>query len=471
MNAGNDEMWSVRAVRLVMAGARVAVFLVSLLSASLAALGCGSSTGLKVGPPSDAGVDGDAEEPRDGAPRDGEPRDIRQPLPDAEPPFVFPEQPVDPTCIELPSDGPIELSLRGRVRSADVLFLIDRTGSMEEEIDTVREQLATILIPQLRSLIGSLAMGVAVFDEVDFEPYGTRTLETVRVLAPLNTNPSGALAAIEEIEVGGGTSSDPPEAAIPALDILFRSRAGCVQGSMCLRTGVVPVVLLFTDAAFHNGPDGDLPYLPRPPPRPDDPRPPIIDGGVVGPIPRPPLVPATYDEMLMSLGAVGARVLGLYSGAPEPDQAIRHLRRIARDTGALNSSGQPVFFDIGENGERVGEGIASVVSSLFASAPIDVVRASVSDVPGDEVDASGWVQVVASRALPPTGATIEAGVFRDVVAGAVVIFRLEVTLPDDAPIGVYPIEFVAVDGLGEELDRRIVRLVIPGPGVSCEASP
>lgn len=467
MNAAEtNETWILEARARFVGSARAGARWL-LLGATLLA-GCGSSTGLKVGPPSDGGVDGDdVEQPRDTS----APRDVSRPIPDAGPPFVFPEQPVDPTCFELPSDGPIELSLRGRVRSADVLFFVDRTGSMAEEIDAIREQLASILIPQLRSLVGSLAMGVAVFDEVDYQPYGVRALDTVRVLAPLNTDPTGALAAIAEIEVGGGTSSDPPEAAVPALDILFRYRTTCVTGSMCLRPGVVPVVLLFTDAAFHNGPDGDLPYEPRPPPRPDDPPPRFIDGGVGGPVDALPLVPANYEEMLVPVRAVGARVLGLYSGEPRPDQAIRHLRRIARDTGALDSAGQPVFFDIGERGERVGEGIAAVVSSLFASAPIAEVRARVSDVPGDDVDASAWVRVVPSRVLPSSGATIEEDFFRDVRAGAVIIFRLEVNPPADAPVGVYPIEFVAVDGLGEVLDQRIVRLVIPGPGVSCEPSP
>lgn len=426
-------------------------------------MGCGSATGLKVGPPSDGGVDGDVDLRGDGATRDvqADPPDAF--APDGGPPVVIPPLPVDPTCIELPADGPIELSLRGRVRSADVLFLIDRTASMEQEIDQIRDQLATTLIPQLQSLVGSLAMGVAVFDEVDFQPYGDRSLDTVRTLAPLSLDHSGALTAIDEIELGGGTASDPPEAAVPALFTLFSERAGCGPGGLCLRPDVVPVVLLFTDAAFHNGPGGDLSYGPRPPPRVDE------DAGPPGAPPPPP--PATYEEMLLPLRANGARVLGLYSGATQPDQAIRHLRQVARDTGALGTNGEPVFFDIGRRGQRVGEGVAAVVGSLFGSAPIAEIRARVSDVPGDDVDASGWARVVPARVLPPMGAIIEDDAFRDVRPGSVVIFRLDVEPPADAPVGVYPIEFVGVDGLGAVLNQRLVRLVIPGPGVSCELDP
>src|SRR5688572_7563951 len=90
---------------------------VLLVAGAMAIAACGAKTGLGVGhpPPIDAGMDApiDAEVPVDA------------------------EVPID-ECIELPFLEPpreIIVSFLARILTADVMFLVDTTGSMGEEIN------------------------------------------------------------------------------------------------------------------------------------------------------------------------------------------------------------------------------------------------------------------------------------------------------------------------------------------------
>ena len=69
-----------------------------------------------------------------------------------------------PPCIEVPRDGgtvrasldlPVELAV------VDVMFLLDATASMLDEIDTIRNRLRDVVVPGVRALIPDAAFGVA----------------------------------------------------------------------------------------------------------------------------------------------------------------------------------------------------------------------------------------------------------------------------------------------------------------------
>ncbi len=434
-------------------------------------IACGANTGLEVGEPRDAGG-----VPTDGGPsrRDGQvpedadtddvgdvgPRDSSLPV---EPPVV----PPNPTCIEVPADGPLRLSARVRAEAADVLFLIDRTDSMAFEIEEIREEIAVTLIPRLESFVRSLAVGIVAFDEVRGRPYGGDLY--FRTFAALSTDLSRASRAVLEIETGGGTSADPPEAAVPVLHDLFEDFADCVDvNGLCLRDGVQTLVLLFTDAPLHNGPGGAFPYGPVNPDPPDAGVP--VPRPDAGPLPPVPLPPATYGQMLAALRPRGVRVLGLYSGSPRPGDAIDHLRQLASDTGALNTDGTPIFFDIGASGQQLGEGVATVVgNAMRSSASVAEVFGHLEDLEGDGQDPTAWVtEIMPLQVVPANGARIDGSVFRDVTPSAVITFELPIVVPPGVPPGAYPMNFVVMDGEGNEHGRYRIRVVVPGPGIRCE---
>ena len=118
------------------------------------------------------------------------------------------------------------------------------------------------------------------------------------------------------------------------------ARGGCAGGSgigyPCFRSEATLIILLFTDADFHNGPGGAYPY------------------SGISPTPH------TYAQAVTALNAIGAKVLGLMSGLAARDDLIA----IARDTGAVAADGTPIVFDIGSDGRSLGVDVVRAVQTL-----------------------------------------------------------------------------------------------------------
>src|SRR6185369_11933495 len=80
--------------------------------------------------------------------------------------------------------------------------------------------------------------------------------------------------------------------------------------------------------------------------------------------------------------------------------ALPHLQQLARDTDSIDSSGQPLVFDIGGGGGGIGDSIVSAVEHVASGVPLDV-DAVAEDEPGDSVDANDVLRGVrAVRADP-----------------------------------------------------------------------
>ncbi len=113
------------------------------------------------------------------------------------------------------------------------------------------------------------------------------------------------------------------------------------------------VILLFTDAPFHNGP------------------------GVTPSNPYRGIVPAphTYDEARTELQAHGARVIGFDSGE---GWGATPISRPRRGHERARHPGSPLVFDIGRRGERLGTGVVNAIK-LFAEAIVFDIDAVASD--------------------------------------------------------------------------------------------
>lgn len=404
----------------------------TLACSSVAALlvltsGCGAKTGLEV---PDTGPDAG----RDAGPDAG----TDAPLP----------------CIELsPDAGPIDLPLDTEVvvGRADVLMLVDTTASMGAEIEQIRRGLRDAIVPGIREAIPDSRLGVAVHADFPFGECGATGDSPFDLILPIESDVARVQAAVDAIELSAG--GDPPESQVEGLYQIATGEGlpgfvepsfGCPGGGFgypCFRTDALPVILLFTDAPFHNGPGGSNPYG--------------SDCRATG--------AHDYEEARAALVARRIRVMGLFSGRAD---GRSDLERVARDTGAV-SGGAPIVFDIGERGESLSRSVVEAIRTLADVIEFDVDTVLVDPTPGDGVDVREFVdRVIALRAEPMSGVgSIEGGVFRRVRTGTRVVFQL--TLRNDvvAP-GVGPqrflLEVVFRADERTRLGSTVVELVVPG---------
>jgi hypothetical protein len=140
-------------------------------------------------------------------------------------------------------------------------------------------------------------------------------------------------------------------------------------GYPCFRSGAVPIVVLFTDAPFHNGPGGTNAYSTS------------TLGGHVAP---------TYDEALTALLAVHAKVISINSGGTYGEA---NCRQIATDTGAVDISGTPLYFEVSSSGTGLGTEVVDAIETMAHQVPIDV-SADARDDDTDMVDATIFIESI-----------------------------------------------------------------------------
>ncbi|MCB9595670.1 MAG: VWA domain-containing protein [Sandaracinaceae bacterium] len=402
------------------------------------AVGCGAKTGLDVPDISfDAGVDAGT---------------------DAS--VMYP-------CVEVPPDGGVillPLDLEAELARADVFFLVDNTLSMEAEIGRIRERLRDTIAPGIARAIPDSQLGAGTFADFPEATCGQPGDEPFALVLPITDDLNRAQAAIDAFGMGGG--SDRPEAQVEALYHTATGEGhgsyvppsfGCPTGGVgypCFRPDALSVIVMFTDAPFHNGPGGSEPYS---------------RACSVSPTPH------TYEQALEALDRLDARVIGIYSGGPDGRE---DLVSIARDTGAVSDDG-PLVFDIGERGERLSEAVVSAIETLANVIRFDVDTVLVDPDRTDGVDPTLFVDSVVPLSASPMSNVEsidrEAGVFRGVLAGTRVTFELRIVAGAVVPGPTAQRFLLEVIFRGDgraRLGSRIIEIVIPGAdGSGCEDGP
>jgi hypothetical protein len=148
------------------------------------------------------------------------------------------------------------------VRSVDVMLLFDITGSNGSRIGTNHPTFVDRLIRPLIAL-GDVAVGIAYYGDFPISPYGSTGDRPFQAgIQPTTTAASveGELAAAPS-----GAGNDMPESGVEALSVLTGGTAPataiplvCSPGRTaggCWRSGADRVVIVYTDAPNHNGPD------------------------------------------------------------------------------------------------------------------------------------------------------------------------------------------------------------------------
>jgi len=317
---------------------------VPLLLATVA--GCGARTGLRV----------------PDVPTDSPPVDSPRPRP--------PE-----TCIELAEDAgviTVNLETRPQVSVADVFFIIDRTGSMDGEIDNIKANLQRSIVPAIARAIDDVQFGVATYADFPLRApnnvdYGDPTDIPFTLVSPIDRGISNVQGAVDGIVTGGG--GDNPEAMIEALYQVstgegyfpwITPRAPCpVPGRLgygCLRPNAQPIFVLVADAPSHNGPLNLNAYN---------------NASFVTPTSCPPSRPVcaaargphVYEEALAALRTLNARIIGISSGV-SPFSGRDDMRRLAMDTASVTASGAPLVFEIGADGRDLDTRVVAAVETF-----------------------------------------------------------------------------------------------------------
>ncbi len=406
--------------------------------------------------------------------------------------------------VVLPYEGDPEvrpLRFGTDIEVADVFFLVDMTGSMRGERENLVRGLVDTIVPGIRAEVDDAWFGVGGFDDYPVGGYGggsdlpfylllqmsppEEDLGAWSLPASASMCPSDPLRrdigeiagmpngrpdildAVEGLPCHGG--SDGPESYVPALwatatgmglswpsgsipDQRCTPRLdmpGVGRGYPCFRQGALPIVLLFGDNSFHNGPGGEDPYSMFSAP--------------------------TYAAAVTALRDIGARVIGVWSGSGFFGVDGReHFVAIARDTGAVRADGTPLVFDIDSDGSGLSSAIVDAVSSLVSDVPQDV-STRLENVPGnpDTFDATRFIQSV----VPVEGFTADGTpggyerkdttTFYQVIPGTRVEFRVTfqnlVREPRETA-EVFRARIVVVGNGVADLDARNVYIIVPPEG-------
>lgn len=323
-----------------------------------------------------------------------------------------------PPCVEVPTDPmatvTIDLSTDAELRRADVFFLIDTTRSMEREISEIRSRLRDRLAPAIYAQIPDTNFGVGTVADFPLAPFGDAQDVPYQLMRQLTGDLAATQGAVDLIRLGNG--GDAHEAQLEALyqvatgaglGSFIEPSLGCPNGGTggaCFRRDAFPVVLLFTDAPMHGGPATGEPYS--------------------GITPRP----HTYQETIDALRARNIRVLGLWSNVP--DSTRQDLVETVRDSGGVDSNGQPIVVNIGTDGERLDTGIANVLREYARSVIFNIGAVPIDPTPADGFDVTALVEAITPLSASPMSGidriNVEDGTFEGVVSGTRVTFQIVV---------------------------------------------
>ena len=184
----------------------------------------------------------------------------------------------------LPFNGPAEtdpLDLTIQIRTADVYFLMDTTGSMGGELSTLQTDLTTGtflpgcnggIIGAIRCTIPDAWFGVGRFDDYPVDPYGLGSSGDIVFEHLQSVDGDETLSQTAVSGLGLHNGNDGPESNSQALwaiatggslSTFLPAQTSCTGtnwGYPCFREGTVPIVVMFTDAPFHNGPTATYDY-------------------------------------------------------------------------------------------------------------------------------------------------------------------------------------------------------------------
>lgn len=293
----------------------------------------------------------------------------------------------------------IELELVASPRRVDILFNMDATGSMEEELNDLDANLSTTVIDRLETDFpeSDFGYGVSAYRDFPMAPFGSPGDYPFRLLQRISTIGAQSEAALGLLSTGGG--NDQPESGWEALYQIATGAGGVTwsggsidpfdssdgfelgvadgtRGGAGFRDGALPLVVHVTDAANHAAGD--------------------YEEDVTG-------AHSSGDALGALESELGARVLGLvsignataraevvdiatathtvvptcaFAGGCTDDKCCTASGGTARDPGA---EGCPLVFDVQANGSDLSDTAAVAVATMLQFTAFEMTTRLVPD--------------------------------------------------------------------------------------------
>ncbi len=212
-----------------------------------------------------------------------------------------------------------------QLRTVDIYFLVENTGTMRGERDNLVASINTLIIPGISTLIPDAWFGLggigdypfggaspsAAFTHgapTDLPFYHWTDIGDATNNAVFRAELSADLAAIPAEPSTGGDDAEASLSAMWAASTgsainsgawsYVGARAGCAAGRLgypCFRAGSTPVFVVFSDSPMHNGPSG-------------------LGADAPEQFYNAPLVAPSYASTVTALNAIGAKVVTIWSG-------------------------------------------------------------------------------------------------------------------------------------------------------------
>lgn len=348
-----------------------------------------------------------------------------------------------------------ELEFETNIKQADIYFLIDTTGSMMGELSTIRSSLSTYIVPEVADVVRDVQFGLGRFDDIPTGGFGGSSDVAYEHVHDISGDIASIQGAIDTFGTGGG--ADGPESDVVALystatgdgvSSWVEPSPGCLEGRFgypCFRPYSLPIILLFTDYSFHNGP-------------PD---------GNTDPYDLPDVV--NWVDAVEALNEIGAKVIGFpsHGGDSSYNDAEADLTATAEATGAIRMDGRPLVFPLSTDGSGLDATVVDSISDLSTQVARDVTTdVEESPIVDDGIDAASFVRsVVPLRSNPEVGVgSFDETTFYDVQAGTFLTFTVTFqndSVPHELEPQVFVARIVVVGDNTVRLDDRRVIILIP----------
>lgn len=373
--------------------------------------------------------------------------------------------------VTLPYHPPAEMgphvqrrfTFQTRIRAADVFFLVDTTGSMGATIAAVQSSLMRTIVPGIVSAIGpmgNIRYGLAAHG--DFDRGGSNPDGCVRVHQRLTPNAALVQTATGRLAANGG--GDGPESQMPAMHALIEGSGhplyyGTATRRMdpvrdcgmapdeptpygwgCFLPGRVPIMVLFSDAPWHNGPGLPNNYS---------------------------FAVPVYSDLQREMVARGAYFIGIDVGGGSTQAASTTL---ARATMTFDGMGQPITFRGAP--ATVAANVVSAITTIAGQSRQDITTRTDPDRMEMRLP-MGRTTAEFLRSVTPVGATPEAPAgyarrdmttFYNVSPDAIVEFEVDFYndfQPGGTAATLYRATIVVLGRAMSEVDRRDVFIIVP----------
>jgi len=263
------------------------------------------------------------------------------------------------------------------LKKADLFIMMDTTGSMGSAITNLKNDMSSIIIPEVAAVVPDIWFAVGRFDDYPYGSYGYGTDVPFALLQRTTDDPVTAQNAVNMLSTNSG--GDMEESHVPALwatatgDALgtyVPAQTECEPdeiGYPCFRDGAVPIILMVTDAPFHNAYGDYMPY--------------------VGITPEPP----DWGEAVVALNDIHAKVPSVWVDYGWSTTVLDHCNQMAWDTGTQDSFGDPLVFSVDSTGSGLGDQVVEAITMLASDVPFSSIDAEPRDDTSDSVDATIFI--------------------------------------------------------------------------------